>query len=738
MKFGKRMQEEMLEHWTQYYVSYKRFKQFIVRSPLKGEKFHTELFRMLRDELKKAEDHFRSLLDELSANHDDLINQEPSMPHLNSQRSAKFFPQRKSKRTQGEGEEMVALQQIASDDPEAVVSVSGSFASPKTPSVGGNTANNVGFVMGFFLRVIGDNKLRSDDENSYRIKFVEWYASAHRLEHFAELNLEAVRKALKKLKKHREDEGDFTNAVDTEILMSSLSTLMPKLHLMMEHIATDFQRKFNEPLDQYRDLTITSKEQWHAKWHFVLLSAVLFVVALFSPVFQGNEPAHKCFALFVLVVTMWITEAIPFFCTAMLIPLVAVPLGILQDPVTGGVANPVVSSRIMLSHIFDHVQILVLGGLTIAKALAKTHLEVYAATWLHNMTAHRPALYLLGVMVLSCILCSFVSNVAAPLLVLGVIQSTLWEFPSDTNAPKAILLGLAIACNLGGMLSPIASPQNAVAMQVLSFHNVSFATWVAIALPLVSAALVLSWLLLLWMFKPFEHVQYIPLQVNSHNESRQPSKTEVYFVCVVSLVTVVLWCLPAKLFFGDTGIIALIPIVLFFGVGVLKKEDFNTLSWHLMFLLAGGNMLGVCAHDSKLIDLIASQMKHFLANESGYVTVLCVIGVVGLVTTFVSHTVAAMIMLPIIAKIGYMLPSEPESLMNVTPETLVFLCVLMCSGAMAFPISSFPNVNSLLAEDEFGQPYLKAKDFLGIGTIVTLTLVLSLVTWMVPFTAAVI
>lgn len=760
MKFGKRMQEEMLEHWATFYVSYKRLKQLIVRSPLEGETFHTELFRVIREELEKAETHFRSLLEELSVAHDALMQQEPSVPHTSTQRSTKFFPQRKFKRgpnTPGSSADVGGANSFAgtaSDPANASIHSAGrSFCD------GDILANNSGygtvemdvvlpslsppdgFLKGLFLRVIGDSKIRQDDVRSTRIKFVEWYASAHRLQHFAELNLEAIRKALKKLTKHRAKEGDFTNSIEAEILMSPLTTLLPRLQLMKEHITSDFQRKFTEPLDQYRDLTIVTKEQWHAKWHFVLLSLLFFGLAMISPVFRSSPAAHKCFALFVLVVSMWITEAIPFFCTAMMIPLVAVPLGILRDPVSGAAADPVVSSRVMLSHVFDHVQILVLGGLTIAKAMAKVKLEVVVASWLHRYTAHRPSLYLLGVMVLSCVLCSFVSNVAAPLLVLGVIQSTLWEFPSDTNAPKAILLGLAMSCNLGGMLSPIASPQNAVAMQVLSFHNVSFSTWVLIAFPLVAAALVLTWLILLFVWKPFEHVAYIPLQVANHGDAhKRPSQTDVFFVLVVSLVTVVLWCLPANLFFGDTGIIALIPIVLFFGVGVLKKEDFNTLSWHLMFLLAGGNMLGVCARDSRLVDLIAASLKTVLAEQSAYVTIVAVIGVVGVVTTFVSHTVAAMILLPIISKIGYLMPHniESPSIWDATPQALVFLSVLMCSGAMAFPISSFPNVNSLLAEDEFGQPYLKARDFLGIGTVITLALVASLVTWMVPYTAVLI
>lgn len=756
------MQEEMLEHWAAYYVSYKRLKQFVVRSPLQGERFHTELFRLLREELERAERHFRELLEELTASHDQLLTQEPEMPQSMHRSATRFFPQRRTKRREtnevvGDGEyQPVTGGASGNNNNNASMTemgsqllVGGSAASytevePEDSAalfgIGEDSVSGGG-LKGWFLRLIGDSRRRKNDASSTRTAFVEWYASAHRLQHFAELNLEAIRKTLKKIQKHRQKEGDFTSAIETEILMSPLTTLVPRLHLLMEHVDVDFQRKFNEPLDHYKDITIVTKEHWHAKWHFVVLSWALFCITYFAPLFESNEPAHNCAALFVLVVSMWITEAIPFFCTAMLIPIVAVPLSVLQDPATGAVASPVVASRVMLGHVFDHVQILVLGGLTIAKALAKANMEVIAASWLHRYTAHRPSLYLLGVMVFSCLLCSFVSNVAAPLLVLGVIQTTLWEFPSETNAPRGILLGLAMACNLGGMLSPIASPQNAVAMQVLSFHNISFATWVLMAAPVVLVGLVASWLLILWIWKPFEAVAYIPLQVTrtDANPRNKPRRGEVLFVLIVSGATVILWCLPASWFFGDTGIIALIPIVLFFGVGVLKKEDFNTLSWHLMFLLAGGNMLGVCARDSHMIDLIADGMKSVLEHESPYTTIVLVIVVVGLVTTFVSHTVAAMIMLPIIVKIGYLMPeSAANGGWSATPASLVFLSVMMCSGAMAFPISSFPNVNSLLAEDELGVPYLKARDFLFLGTAVTFVVIFSLISWMVPYTAAII
>ncbi|KAG8345072.1 SPX domain [Trypanosoma vivax] len=723
MKFGKRFAEEMVEQWKGYYVNYKRLKQFIRTSDLTGEEFSRALLEMFAEELGKAEELFQELLAELQQCHDELLEQDPNLPVTFSKRPWRFYRK--------------CVRQDVPLSPREMESMG--YESSGASSMGEVIANRPSFIPSimkrFFLFIIGGSHQKNFKEDSPQAKFLEWHSSAHKLQHFAELNLLAIRKSAKKLKKYRRMEGDFTVTIESELSRSCLSCLIPQLHSLMANIDVDYERKFDEPLVQFKNVTMN--QTYSAKWRFIVLSAAVFCLLMALPIFTKHRPAHNCVALFGLIISLWVTEAIPFFCTAMIIPIIAVPLGIITDPITHDVADSTVASRIILGKVMDHIQILVLGGLTIGKALGRTHLEAHAAAALHRMTAHRPALYLLGVMLCSSILCAFVSNIAAPLLVLGVIRPTLWEFPEDTEAPHGILLGLAFACNIGGMLSPVASPQNAVALSVLSFENVSFVSWVVVALPIVLFSVLISWAIILAVWKPFEKVSSIPLQVVNAEAGKEVTLLQQVTVLVVSLVTIVLWILPPHLLFGDTGVVALIPIVVFFGGGILAKEDFNTLSWHLMFLLAGGNMLGLCASDSKMLDIIADNMHETLLQQPPYLSLVILMSIVACVTTFVSHTVSAMVLLPMILKIGLLLPKQ-EGYFAFTPVTLVLLCTLMCSGAMAFPISSFPNVNSLLAEDSHGRPYLKAKDFLFCGTIITLLFLVSLVTWMVPFTYAVI
>lgn len=792
MKFGKRLAEEMISYWCDDYISYKRLKQFVHNTTLQGDEFVNELFAILHEELAKAENLFSALLRELENGLPYLIALQPNQIIEPPKRKGIFYQRRRHPDHHGTSSSSVSASPTKRKEKESIfrsfapaaknsigygacaekenrtesfgLCVSCSSIEPSTSS-GAEDAKEEGrddsvpvalseeyrtsssgwfeddeeascrpskIIQRMFLRLIGDSYLKFIPRNTPEAAYLEWNANAHKLQHFAELNLEAIRKTLKKVKKHHRDERDIAMDIDILLSRSKLSRELPILSKLMETIQMDFERKFNEPLDRHASLSLS--EHWHIRWKWFILSMLFFFVMLHFPILEDNPPAHNCIALFTLVVALWLSEAIPFFCTAMLIPLVAVPLSIISDPGTGLPAPPSQASQIVLGKMFNHVQILVMGGLTIGKAFSKTNLDAYAVSTLHRLWGHRPSVYLLALMLSSCIMCAFVSNVAAPLLVLSVIRHTLWEFPPDTNAPQGMLLGVAFACNLGGMLSPIASPQNAVAIAVLSFHNVSFGKWITIALPVVLVSVLAAWMIILKVWKPFKDVLYIPLQVTDMARVKNVTTVDQIVVLVTACLTIFLWVLPSNFIFGDTGIVALIPIVVLFGMGILSKEDFNTLSWHLMFLLAGGNMLGLCAHDSKMLDILALSLRETLRSTSPYTTVVVVTTIVGVVTTFVSHTVAAMILLPMIAKIGFLMPESQDSWFNASPHSLVMLASLMCSGAMAFPISSFPNVNSLLTEDAHGKAYLRAKDFLFTGSLVTVFFTLSLITWMVPYT----
>lgn len=258
----------------------------------------------------------------------------------------------------------------------------------------------------------------------------------------------------------------------------------------------------------------------------------------------------------------------------------------------------------------------------------------------------------------------------------------LRTLPSDSNMSKAVIIGIALASNIGGTLSPIASPQNVVAMGIME-PAPTWLQWFLVVIPVGVVSILLIWLLLLVTFRPGRSTTIAPIRPVKEKFSGLQ-----WFVALTTLATIALWCASHQLegVFGDMGVIAIIPIVLFFGVGVLTKEDFNNFPWTIIILAAGGLSLGKAVRSSGLLHTVAELVSDEVRGMRLYEVLIIFSGLILVVATFISHTVAALIFLPLVYDVG-MSMEQPH------PNLLVMGGVLMCSAAMALPTSGFPNMS---------------------------------------------
>jgi len=301
---------------------------------------------------------------------------------------------------------------------------------------------------------------------------------------------------------------------------------------------------------------------------------------------------------------------------------------------------------------------------------------------------------------------------------------------------KALILGIALASNIGGMLSPIASPQNIVALQIMN-PQPSWAVWFFIAIPVGLISILVIWILLLLTFQPGKGTTIVPIRPVKDKFSGVQ-----WFISLVTLGTIILWCVTHQLewLFGDMGIVAIIPIVLFFGTGILNKEDFNNFLWTIIILAAGGLSLGKAVNSSGLLHEIAKTITAKVEGLSLYAVMVVFASLILVVATFISHTVAALIILPLVHSVG-MAMDEPH------PNLLVMSGALMCSAAMGLPTSGFPNMSKfaflimllkyfqltisaaiMMEDSQTGQRYLQVKHFISRGvpaSIMTLFVVVT-------------
>ncbi|KAG8624789.1 hypothetical protein KVT40_007856 [Elsinoe batatas] len=440
-------------------------------------------------------------------------------------------------------------------------------------------------------------------------------------------------------------------------------------------------------------------------FYTLMIIIAIFFVLLLVPIMKKPEQ-QNCLALVIFVSLLWATEAIPLFVTSLLVPFLVVVLRVARSddkPHHRLESKP--AATYVFAAMWTPVIMLLLGGFTIAAALSKYNIAKMMATFVLSKAGTKPRTVLLTSMFVAMFASMWISNVAAPVLCFSIIQPILRNLPSDSNMSKALLLGIALASNMGGAASPIASPQNLIALQNMN-PQPGWGVWFFIALPVCIISIVLIWILLLVTFRPDRNTTIVPIR---------PMKDKFtgiqWFISVVTLLTILLWCVSHQLqpIFGDMGVIAIIPIGLFFGTGILTKEDFNNFLWTIIILAAGGLALGKAVASSGLLHTIAGAITEQVQHLSLYSVLLVFTALIMVVATFISHTVAALIVLPLVQQVGQGM-AEPH------PNLLVMGSVLMASAAMGLPTSGFPNMTAIMMEDpQTGQRYLKVRHFLTRG-----------------------
>lgn len=437
-----------------------------------------------------------------------------------------------------------------------------------------------------------------------------------------------------------------------------------------------------------------------AKLAFIItFTGILLGVKTFNDRVEG-----RCMALVECVAFLWASEAIPLHVTAFLVPLLTVLFKVLKTD-DGKVMGAADASSEILSTMWSSTIMILLAGFTLGEVLSQYDIAKILASWLLAFAGTKPRNVLLMAMGVVFFLSMWISNVASPVLTYSLLTPLLDPLDSNSQFAKALVMGVALSADIGGMASPISSPQNIISMDYLKPYGIGWGQFFAVALPCGILAMLCSWGLMCVTFKIN----------NTKLEKFTPIRTKLtlkqYYIVFVTLGTILLWCVESQVegAFGSSGQIAVLPIVLFFGTGLLSTKDLNTFPWSIVILAMGGIALGKAVSSSGLLVTIATALQRKIQND-GLFAILCIFGILMLVVgTFVSHTVSAIIIVPLVEQVGNSL-SNPKA-----APTLVFGCSLLASCGMGLASSGFPNVTAISLTDKKGNRYLDVATFISRG-----------------------
>ena len=448
---------------------------------------------------------------------------------------------------------------------------------------------------------------------------------------------------------------------------------------------------------------------------FIFIAVISIVVAMLPTTafgIEGLTDVHqRIIALFVFAALMWLTEAMPSWVTSMIVVtvmLLTVSTSAFNFLRPEGNAGLVPFKSIMAC--FSNPTIMLfIGGFVLAIGLTKVKLDVALARVLLKPFGTRSEIVLLGFILVTAIFSAFVSNTATAAMMLAFLTPVLRSLPADGKGRIALALAIPVGANLGGMITPIGTPPNMIALDYLASQGmgISFVDWTIKMAPFVIILLILAWMLLRILF-PFKQKN---IKIEIEGDIRWDFKT--WSVVAAFIITIFMWMFGTDLWGVDTNVVAMIPIAIFCATGILTRRDLEEINWSVLWMVAGGFALGVALNykDASSVSLSSLIVESVPFDNFSPIVVMILAGLICFgFSNFISHSAATSLLVPVLGVVASGLGSALDGVGG--PQAMLVGIAIASSVSMILPISTPPNAIA------HSTGFIEQKDMMKVGIIV--------------------
>ena len=349
---------------------------------------------------------------------------------------------------------------------------------------------------------------------------------------------------------------------------------------------------------------------------------VISLLLYFINPFNVDDTAAKVLAIAGLMITWWVTDAIPMPVVA-LIPLVLIPLlNIAKLETTAApYANPVI--------------FLFMGGLMLGLAIEKWNLHRRIALNIVRLTGTSGNRIILGFILATGLLSMWLSNTATTVMMLPIALSVIHVMKENNkgagniaNFSLTLMLAIAYASNIGGIATIVGTPPNVAYVGYINKkygYDISFLDWMLLCLPIAILLLgAMYFVMVKWLF---------PNRIKSDEGTKELIKSEIRQlgalsvpekrVLLIFIVTAFLWMfrsiineLQSTVKLDDTIIALICGITLFIcpsgsaaaknkvenNESLLEWGDTKRLAWGILLLFGGGISLANAMENAGLME----------------------------------------------------------------------------------------------------------------------------------------
>jgi sodium-dependent dicarboxylate transporter 2/3/5 len=416
-----------------------------------------------------------------------------------------------------------------------------------------------------------------------------------------------------------------------------------------------------------------------------LFGGPLILLVMLAAPLPIPGPAHRLAAILLMMVVLWITEALPLAVTALIGPVLAIVL-------------QVAPARAVFAPFADPIIFLFIGSFMLAEAMFAHGLDRRIAFGALSSRAvgGSPARILLVYGGVATGISMWISNTATTAMMFPIGLSIVAHLtkgresdPASRNFALAMMLTAAFGASIGGMGTPIGTPPNLIGkgmLERIALVKISFFQWMLIGIPLV----ILLYLLLIAYFR-WRLLSGLKVDAGQferiHEELRKlgPISTGQRNTLIAFGVTVLLWLFPGLL--GIAGfansrlaqvyeaampesVAAMIGAILLFLLPInwrarrftLGWEQAVRIDWGIILLFGGGLAMGALAFSTGLAEAVGRGVTAWLPVHSTMSLTALFTAVAIVMSETTSNTASASMIVPVaiaVAQAAGIDPTEP-------------------------------------------------------------------------------
>jgi sodium-dependent dicarboxylate transporter 2/3/5 len=442
-----------------------------------------------------------------------------------------------------------------------------------------------------------------------------------------------------------------------------------------------------------------------------LLGALLFAGALAWPDLPLNGPQRRMAAVTLLTAALWLTMAVPV-AAASLVPMALLPFL--------GVLSPGEAAQL---YMHDMVA-LFLGAFLVALGLERWNVHRRLALLVIARVGTRPRRLVLGFMLAAAALSAWINNTATALMMLPIGLSVVATLRREDDARRddfapALLLGLAYACSIGGLATPIGTAPNQSFLGIFqttfpAAPQVAFGSWLLLSVPLVLLFVGAGWWLLTRVaLHVGDGAGDARRTLHQERERLGPLDAAGARMGALFALTALLWVTRGDLELGELHVrgwasrlsdalgngsiqasdasVAIVMGLACFAIpagtgGRERLLDWRTtqkIPWDVLLLIGSGFCLARGFQTTGLDAVIGALLGPWIAGKPLWLVVVGVTFLVTFLTEVTSNTATTNVVLPVLAQAAVAAGIDPRATM--LPATFAASCAFM------LPVATPPN-----------------------------------------------